>query len=282
MSAGRVYGMADVPRFYIPGYLLIRVPLIDLAGAALGATLPFWQAPEQNAQRRRTDIALVSLSVIVPLVSEVALHGPAFTGIRHFLFALPPLATLAGIGFDAGFDTLATRSSRLASAALALVCACFLWNGATLARLHPYENLSYNSLVGGLPGAFRRYDLDYWFNSMPEAIRVLEAFVREKVPVEAVQPPKIYSVAVCGERLAFDHTITLPQLHWDFRSEWDESEFFIAPTHMNCDRDLDGEVVGTVERFGVPIAYVKDRRAIVKQPVATIAAPIPVQGSDLR
>ena len=282
MFAGRVYGMADVPRFYIPGYLLIRVPLIDLAGAALGATLPFWQAPEQNAQRRRTDIALVSLSVIVPLVSEVALHGPAFTGIRHFLFALPPLATLAGIGFDGGFDTLATRSSRLASAALALVCACFLWNGATLARLHPYENLSYNSLVGGLPGAFRRYDLDYWFNSMPEAIRVLEAFVREKVPVEAVQPPKIYSVAVCGERLAFDHTITLPQLHWDFRSEWDESEFFIAPTHMNCDRDLDGEVVGTVERFGVPIAYVKDRRAIVKQPVATIAAPIPVQGSDLR
>jgi hypothetical protein len=163
-----------------------------------------------------------------------------------------------------------------------LICACFVWEGATLARLHPYEGLSYNSLVGGLPGAFRRYDLDYWFNSMPEAIRTLEKFVRDKVPVEAIQPPKIYSVAVCGERPAFDHTVTLPQLHWDFRSEWDESDFFIAPTHMNCDRDLDGEVVGTVERFGVPIAYVKDRRAIMKQPVATAASPIPVQRSDVR
>ena len=132
----------------------------------------------------------------------------------------------------------------------------------TLVRLHPYENLSYNALVGGLPGAFRRYDMDYWFNSMPEAIRMLEAFLRRQDAGRSGQPPKIYSVAVCGERLAFDRTVTLPQLHWDFRSEWDESEFFIAPTHMNCDHDLDGEVVGTVERFGVPIAYVKDRRAI--------------------
>jgi hypothetical protein len=152
----------------------------------------------------------------------------------------------------------------------------------TLARLHPYENLSYNALVGGLPGAFRRYDLDYWFNSMPEAIRTLEAFVRDKTRVEAIRSPKIYSVAVCGERLPFDQTVTLPQLRWDFRSEWDESEFFIAPTHMNCDRDLDGEVIGSVERFGVPIAYVKDRRAIVKLPVATVASPMPGQGSNLR
>jgi len=71
--------------------------------------------------------------------------------------------------------------------------------------------------------------------------------------------------------LPFDHTVTLPQLHWDFRAEWNESEFFIAPTQMNCDQDLDGDVIATVERFGVPIAYVKDRRAIVKRSVAIIA-----------
>ena len=149
----------------------------------------------------------------------------------------------------------------------------FVWDGATLARLHPYENLSYNALVGGLPGAYRRYDMDYWFNSMPEAIHRLEAYLREKTPLETSQAPKIYSVAVCGIQLSFDRTVTLPQLHWDFRSEWDESEFFIAPTHMNCDRDLDGDIVATVERFGVPIAYVKDRRKIVKLPMATAASP---------
>ncbi len=78
------------------------------------------------------------------------------------------------------------------------------------------------------------------------------------------RPTQIYSVAVCGERLPFEKTVTLPQLHWDFKSEWNQSEFFIAPTHMNCDGDLDGEIVGKVERLGVAIAYVKDRRALIR------------------
>lgn len=271
MFAGHVYEMADVPRIYIPVYLLIRVPLAVLAGAALAMISPVWQpcGPEKPAQRR--DLALVSLTIVFPVACQVLVGGPAFTGMRHFLFVLPPLAALAGVGLSGLVDAIAPRSRRLASGVIALMGACFLWDGVTLVRLHPYENLSYNALVGGLPGASRRYDMDYWFNSMPEAIHILEAYVRDNVPVA---PPKIYSVAVCGERLAFDHTVTLPELHWDFRPEWDESEFFIAPTQMNCDRDLNGKVVGIVKRLGVPIAYVKDRRAIMKRPVAS-AVPSP-------
>src|SRR6516165_7798103 len=252
---GHVYEMANVPRTYVPGYVLIRVPLITLAGAL---------------------ITMLSLTVIIPLACQVAFRGPAFTGIRHFLFLLPPLATLAGIAFS---EILARLEMRrwLATGAIALMSACFLWEAATLVRLHPYENLSYNSLVGGLNGAFRRYDLDYWFNSMPEAIHQLETYIRERKPLEASQDLRVYSVAVCGERLSFDQTVTLPQLQWDFKSEWNESEFFIAPTHMNCDRDLDGEIVGVVERFGVPIAYVKDRRTIVNRPMATAASPLSIE-----
>ncbi|WP_128089712.1 hypothetical protein [Bradyrhizobium viridifuturi] len=273
MFEGRVYEMADVPRLYTPVYLLIRVPLITLAGAALAMSSLLWQQRDEGRGGHRSDLALVSLSVLFPLACQVLLRGPGFTGMRHFLFVLPPLATLAGVGFSRGFDALSTRGPRLASAGLALVSACFLWDGVTLARLHPYENLSYNALVGGLPGAFRRYELDYWFNSMPEAIRTLEAFVRDQTHIDSIHPSKVYSVAVCGERLPFDRAVTLPQLRWDFRSEWDESEFFIASTQMNCDHDLDGDVIGTVERFGVPIAYVKDRRAIAKRPVDTVASP---------
>jgi hypothetical protein len=275
---GRTYEMGDVPRLYVPGYLLIRVPLITLSGVMLAVAstlaLPFgWT-------ERRRDLALLLAAAVLPLACQVALHGPAFTGMRHFLFVLPALATLAGIGFDAVLDRLAAHGRWLAAGAAAAICACFVWDGATLARLHPYENLSYNALVGGLPGAYRRYDMDYWFNSMPEAIHRLEAYLREKTPLETSQAPRIYSVAVCGIQLSFDRTVSLPQLHWDFRSEWDESEFFIAPTHMNCDRDLDGDIVATVERFGVPIAYVKDRRKIVKLPMATAGSPSSAQDAN--
>jgi hypothetical protein len=31
---------------------------------------------------------------------------------------------------------------------------------------------------------------------------------------------------------------------------------------MNCDGDVDGKIIGTVERLGVVIAYIKDLRAL--------------------
>ncbi|MDE2378483.1 hypothetical protein, partial [Bradyrhizobium sp.] len=268
--AGRIYEMSDVPRVFVPVYILIRVPLVMLAGAAMAVAAALLRLRGKVSQLRK-DVALLSLSVIFPLACEVVFHGPAFTGMRHFLFVLPPLAVLAGIGLDRLLAAVELRRRIAGSCVAAAISACLMWDASVLYRLHPYENLYYNQLVGGLPGAFRRYDLDYWFSSMPEAIRRLESYARNTARQTGFEPGQVYSVAVCGERLSFERTVTLPQLRWDFKPDWKQSEFFIAPTHMNCDQDLDGEIVATVERFGVPIAYVKDRRALTRRPTATAA-----------
>lgn len=267
--AGQIYEMANVPRLYVPIYILVRVPLLTLFGAALAMMFALLPRLSGTTQPQRRDIALVSLTVIFPLLCQVVCHGPAFTGMRHFLFVIPALATLSGIGLDAALTALAPRGRVVVAGALAVVTACFVWNAVTLVQLHPYQYLFYNKAVGGLEGASRRYDLDYWFGSMPEALNQLEAYLRNTTPIDAIRPSPVYSVAVCGERLEFEKSVTLPQLRWDFKPEWNQSEFFIAPTHMNCDSDLDGKVIGTVERLGVIIAYVKDRRALTRQPVAT-------------
>jgi hypothetical protein len=72
-------------------------------------------------------------------------------------------------------------------------------------------------------------------------------------------------VAVCGERLPFEKEA-------DARLEWtrdsSRAEFFIAPTHLNCDRALEGKVVASIERLGVVIGVVKDRRAVIHRSVA--------------
>ena len=269
IMAGQVYEMADAPRLYVPIYILIRAPLLTLLGAALAilfALLPRLGAG--SAQLQRKDIALVALTVMFPLACQVIWRGPAFTGMRHFLFVVPALAVLAGIGLDKTLTALATRGRVIGSGALAVVAAGFLLDAVTLVRLHPYEYLYYNPVVGGLQGASRRYDLDYWFASMPEAIHQLETYLRRTEPADAARPAPLYSVAVCGERLPFEKTVTLPELRWDFKPQWDQSEFFIAPTQMNCDGNLDGKVIGTVERLGTVIATIKDRRALIR-PVAT-------------
>jgi hypothetical protein len=269
LLAGQVYEMASAPRLYVPIYILIRVPLLTLLGGALAimfALVPRLAAGSTLMQRK--DITLVALTVIFPVACQVIWHGPAFTGMRHFLFVIPALAVLGGVGLDTAVTALATRGRAVGSGVLAVVTACFLLDAVTLVRLHPYEYLFYNPLVGGIEGASRRYDLDYWFGSMPEAIHQLEAYLRRTEPDDPTRRANPYSVAVCGERLPFEKTVTLPELRWDFKPQWNQSEFFIAPTQMNCDGDLDGKVIGTVERLGVVIAYVKDRRALTR-PVAT-------------
>lgn len=261
---GKIHEMASVPPSYVPVYILIREPLMTLFGVALAVALMLLPSRATNdARPRRKEIAMVWLTAIIPLACQVAFRGPAFTGLRHFIFVLPSLAILAAIGIDSALTVLSSRSLAAARALLAVVTAGFLWDAVTLARLHPYEYLFYNPLVGGLQGASRRYDLDYWFGSMPESIAQLETYLQRTSTNDANWPNELYSVAVCGERLAFDKNVTLPQLRFDFKPRWDQSEFFIAPTHMNCDNDLDGNIIGAVTRLGIPIAYIKDRRALI-------------------
>jgi hypothetical protein len=265
---GHVYYMADVPRWYIPTYMAIKLTLLLLIGAVLAlafALLPQRAASAGNETHRR-EIALVTLAAFFPLLCDVSAGGPAFSGMRHFLFTVPPIAVLAGLGLNGLLARLQAWRPLVAAVALVLVLADLGWNATTLYRLHPDEYLYFNPLVGGLAGASRRYDTDYWVNIMPEAVTDLEHFLdRTEGGAAKTGPRHHYLVAVCGERLPFEKEA-------DARLEWTRdskrAEFFIAPTHMNCDRALDGKVIANIERMGVVIGVVKDRRAIINPNVA--------------
>jgi hypothetical protein len=263
LLAGRVYSMREVPRWYIPAYLLIKLPLLMLAGA--GAALVFALWPGASALRvveRRVETALIAFIAVFPVICEVIDRGPVDTGLRDFLFVVPVFAALAGIGFDGLLGVLASRRRIFAAGAAAAIVAALAWNAGVLVRLHPYQYLFYNPLVGGLEGASRRYVTDYWVNIMPEAVDDLEAYV---AILEASEPGRRYTVAVCGERLPFEQEAG-PRLQWI--DDWNKADFFIAPTHMNCDRALNGKVIARIARLGVLIGVVKDRRALVHAAIA--------------
>ena len=266
LLAGKIYEMADVPRWYVPAYLLIKVPLIVVAGAgiALWSLLRPGPAPSTAAERgRRAETLLLVAIATFPVICQVLARGPAFTGLRHFLFVVPVFAALAGIGFDALMTRYQNRRRWIARGAAVAVALAFLWNAGMLIRLHPYQYLYYNQLIGGLAGASGRYVADYWVNIMPEAVDDLEEFVATLD--EAGNRAHRYTVAVCGERLPFEKEANA-RLQWT--EDWTKAEFFIAPTHMNCDRALDGTVISSIARLGVRIGVVKDRRALVRPAIA--------------
>jgi hypothetical protein len=267
---GHVYYMSDVPRSYVPTYVAIKLTLALLVGAGLSlvlVVLPQGAAQTANARQPanniwRRETALIAFAAFFPLICDVIARGPAFSGMRHFLFTMPPIAVLAGLGIDGMLSRLRVRGPLAAAFGLALVLLDLGWNATTLYRLHPDEYLFFNPLVGGLQGASRRYDTDYWVNIMPEAVGNLEHFLdRTEGPSDKSGPRRHYLVAVCGEQLPFEKEADA-RLAWtrDLR----HAEFFIAPTNNNCDRALDGKIVASIERMGVVIGVVKDRRDLIR------------------
>jgi hypothetical protein len=260
---GHVYDMDKVPRLYVPIYLLIKLPLLMLVGAATALALVFWPGrTARGASDRRAETALLVFIAVFPVFCEVVDRGPAFTGLRHFLFVVPAFAVLAGIGFDWLVNEFAAHTRALAAGALTAIAALLVWNAVILVRLHPYQYLYYNPLVGGLEGATRLYVTDYWVNIMTEAVDDLEAYI---ATLDTTDSRRNYLVAVCGERLPFEEEAG-PRLQWT--DDWDKADFYIAPTHMNCDRELNGKVIATVSRLGAQIGVVKDRRALVHPEIA--------------
>jgi hypothetical protein len=266
LFAGRVYSMDDVPRWYVPVYLAIKLPLVMLTGAALAMVLTAI-APRAGASdsqpTRRHETWFIACTALLPVAGQFVAQGPAFSGMRQFLFVAPPLAVLAGIGFDAALDWLERRRRALAMAAAVLVGVWFVWTANTLVRLHPYEYVYFNPIVGGLSGAYRHYDTDYWVNVMHEAVARLEKILDgESLP----DTRPFYHVAVCGERLAFEKEAAVhARLRW--ARDQDPADFYIAPTHLNCDAAVDGEIFVSITRLGVPLGVVKDRRAMTKPEV---------------
>jgi hypothetical protein len=265
---GQVYKMADVPRWYVPAYVSIKLTLLLLIGAGLGLTramLPSATGPRFNKTWRK-ETALIALAAFFPLLCDVIAHAPADTGMRHFLFIAPPIAVLAGLGLDGMLSRLEAFNPLAAAAGLAGILLCLGTDTATLYRLHPDEYLSYNSFVGGLEGASRRYATDYWVNIMPEAVSDLQRYLdRSDGKGGSNRLTRRYTVAVCGERLPFEKRADA-RMQWT--RDWRNADFFIAPTHMNCDRALDGRIVAKIERLGVLIGVVKDRRNLLSPKVA--------------
>lgn len=264
---GHVYEMADVPRWYVPEYLAIKLTLPLLGGACLAllfAMLPQRSLPVAGGDRRR-ELLLVALAALLPLICNALVHGPGFTGMRQFLFTMPPIAVLAGLGLDSMLDRLRWIGRPAAAAGLLIVVAGFGWDAASLYRLHPDEYLYFNPLVGGLQGASRRYATDYWVNIMPEAVHDLERFLDRTERSSGRASTERFAVGVCGDRLSFEDAAD-GRLQWT--PDWKHADFFIAPTHMNCDRALDGRTIAKVERLGVVIGVIKDRRAVTRVSVA--------------
>ncbi len=256
LFGGQMYFADNLPWNYLPGCLAITLPELVLAGLALAAV-----AAVHALGWRRDGITraaagrwgLVVLAAVLPIAMIVAMRSVVYNGIRHVLFVVPPLCVLAGAGLDRAIGWLATRGRGWRVGAGALAVAWLGWHARTIVRIHPHEYIWYNAGIGGLRGAFLRYELDYWGNSYPEAIERLKTLTREgRAP-----SGRKYRVAACGANRAFE--AQLPPA-FEFVEEQADADFVVGIVGVGCGGMRPGPEMAFITREGVPLSYARAMR----------------------
>ncbi len=170
---GHHYRAHDVP-WHFPFVMLgVNSPLVGLV--LLGLSLFFLASAWRRRTADRSPLLLLWVWLLLPPAVQAASGTAMLDGVRHYLLVLPAMALLAAgaAGWAAGLMAAWGRAAQVALAALLSVTL-----GLTLRtdiRLHPYETVFFNSLVGGTAGAASRFELDYWGVSLKAAAAWLEA-----------------------------------------------------------------------------------------------------------
>jgi hypothetical protein len=267
---GRFVPASDLPWTYLPTYILVALPelvLTLLVAAPVVGAVAVWRG--RPSIRRDNALAwfLIAFAIVFPVAYAIAIKAVLFDGMRHFIFTLPPIAVAAGCVGELALARLARLPIRApVYAALGLYGLAHI---SIMVMLHPDEYVYYNAFVGGIDGAQRKFKLDYWANSYAEAVRGLEAKLRAQYGPDFEEHE--FTVAVCGPA-----TPARYYFPGNFRLTYqrEQAEFFVAFTKDNCDRSMRGNPIYRVERMGVLLSLVLDRRdvlaerRIVKQPLA--------------
>lgn len=247
---GMLFRGGELPWDYVPFLLTVQFtePVVPLCLLGLFIGL-------RKAQRQGFDglaLVLILLWIGVPLAAVSVMGIPVYDNFRHLLYVVPPIFILVSIGVDAILSKLKSRILSVITIGVVLVPGI-----AGITTLHPYEYIYYNALVGGVRGAFRNYELDYWCTSYREAIAV----------VNTVASPNA-EIAVWGPSHAaqpFART-DLVVYRWkpDPWIDTHDPEFAIISSRTNFYQKFfpDSDVVWQVTKGDAVLAVVKEVRSV--------------------
>jgi hypothetical protein len=253
----------DLPLSYVPSQLLLRLPEGFLVLLAVGATIgvvralrgisgPHWigRALRHLGARDSRQMLIVWAAAFLPIAFVMLDHSTLYNGARHILFVIPMLALVAG----AGFAWVMTWLGRIPIAAASAVAIYLIHQSSILAALHPLEYIAFNSIAGGVHGAYRRFEMDYWSAAATVALRRLE----QTVSFEKGAPgPKLLICIPWREQ----YTDEMYHKPWTLVTDAREADYIIkTESATDCTKNGRVELIDVVKRSGRAFAWTYARR----------------------
>lgn len=152
---------SSLPWSYIPVLITVQItePVVLLAW--IGFFTVSIKSLKNPTEAKRN--SLIFAWLILPVGLHILLKSSAYDNFRQFIFILPPMFILAGMGWETIRQKINNQWIKAAVFILLLIPGL-----AGIASLHPYQYIYYNGFVGGLPGAAENFETDYWLTSYRE------------------------------------------------------------------------------------------------------------------
>lgn len=206
-------------------WILTTTPPIILFLTALGIVAAF--------KRRETEktALLFLLWLLIPIL-RVSLPGSSiYGGVRQIMEFIPAMALLSGLGVLTLVNLLKKLPvfGKCPNLILSLfVAMLFVPHFLVMVKLHPNENVYFNSFLGGLPGA-QKANIPYWGNSFGNAYYQAAKWINQNA-LPGSKVGLVQGTKVNIPKLYFSPEINFSNSSWSAINRW--GEYLVELTHQ--------------------------------------------------
>lgn len=271
-----------LPWYYTPKYILMTIPVAVIIGLVLFFVF-CWRKKED-----RFWAFLVFFTFFFPVFWIVYTNANVYGGWRHAMFAYPPMAVAAGLGFEGLVKWVeakvqgskfkvqsSNKEEQLAEVgskkplvvnicAVAFLLLLLIGPIRHILANHPYEYVYFNELVGGTKNQLGQYELDYYYHSTREASEWVIANAEKKADGSKtiVATWHTASVDYFFRKDTSDFKVRFVRWYEKENSDWDYAIFTVtgmAPSYLKSNNFPPKNTVKTIDVDGVPIAIILKR-----------------------
>ena len=243
---GETLSPNNLPAMYIPTLMSIQLTIPALILFFVGVTISL--VKRYRNELDKTLFFIIATWLFLPLMMIFIVKPSIYDNFRHFLFLTPPVFLFAGLGIKYIYSAI---NKKIIS--FLLTFAILLPGIIGIINLHPYQYIYYNSLIGGVEGAFRKFETDYWYTSYYESTKYINEVSSKNDTI------LVYGSWQIVDYYAREDLNVIKYNKDDEQTQFEESDYAIISTRGNKDLSLypDEQTIFTVKKSGATLAVVK-------------------------
>ena len=217
------------PWYYLPVWFLVTTPIFLLILAVIPLFIKSFY--------KNKFVMLLYVTLAVNFLIYLIIKPVIYNGLRHFLFFIPLVVTIAAVAFLELY-----KKTRLAGIFLVGIVPVVF----NIAALFPYHYVYFNELAGGTAKAYTQFDLDYWGASYKTATEWFRENLSDVSP-----KAKVYA---CNNGFAVDY---VSYKKFEITTNRETADYIFCDVTSDMYRGYSGEIVRTFYKNATPLIYIR-------------------------